>query len=58
MKNNVMAYRLGDIIRKQNNNIKKPDDIGTKPMPKWLQNKNAKDEIEWLFKETTKNELL
>jgi hypothetical protein len=36
--NKAMAYRLGDIIRKQNDNIKKPDDIGTKPIPKWMQN--------------------
>jgi hypothetical protein len=50
-----MAYRLGDIIRKQNNNIKKPDDIGTKPVPRWLQNKS--NEIERLFKEPA-NELL
>jgi hypothetical protein len=57
MKNKVMAYRLGDIIRKENTSIKKPGDIGTKPMPRWLQNRNVKEEIEQLFKET-KNELL
>jgi hypothetical protein len=51
MKVKVMAHRLGDIIRKENKDIKKPDDIGTKPVPKWLQNKN--NEIEQLFKEPT-----
>jgi hypothetical protein len=47
-----MAYRLGDIIRKDTNNIKKPDDIGTKPVPRWLQNKNVKDELKKIFEET------
>jgi hypothetical protein len=52
MKNKVMAYQLKDFIRKENKqNNKKPDDIGTKPVPKWLENKN--NEIEQLFKETT-----
>jgi hypothetical protein len=55
MKTKVMAYRLGDIIRKENNNIKQPDDIGTKPIPRWLKNKH--DKIEKLFKEPV-NELL
>jgi hypothetical protein len=43
MKNKVMSYRLGDIIRKEyeQSENKKPDDIGTKPVPKWLQDKET-----------------
>jgi hypothetical protein len=52
MKNRVMSYRLGDVIRKETEQYKKPNDIGTKPIPRWVQNKNVKDEIEQLF--TTK----
>jgi hypothetical protein len=52
MRTKIVAYRLGDIIRKDTNNIKKPDDIGTKPIPKWIQDKNAKDGIKILFKDT------
>jgi hypothetical protein len=56
MKNKIMAYQLGNVIRKEYEQYnKKPDDIGTKPVPKWLQNK--KNEIERLFKEPA-NELL
>jgi hypothetical protein len=51
MKTKVIAHRLGDIIRKENNNIKKPDDIGTKPIPNWTRNKNKKDEIKKSYSE-------
>jgi hypothetical protein len=55
MKSKVISYRLGDVLRKEyEKGNKKPNDIGTKPVPKWLQDKNVKDEIEKLF--TTKNE--
>jgi hypothetical protein len=46
MKNKVMAYQLGNVIRKEYKqwNNKKPGDIGTKPVPRWLKNKQDKTE--------------
>jgi hypothetical protein len=50
MRTKVMAYNLKDFIRKEKEpDYIKRDDIGTKPIPRWIQDKNAKNEIEKLF---------
>ena len=52
--NHVLSYRFGDFIRKEENKtVNKPDDIGTKPIPKWVLNNS---EFKELFKD--ENEIL
>jgi hypothetical protein len=50
MRRKIMSYNLGNVIRKEyEQHNEQPDDIGTKPVPRWLQNKNARNEIEQLL---------
>jgi len=41
MKQKIMANNIRHFIRKEKEQpVEKPDDIGTKPIPSWLQPKN------------------
>jgi hypothetical protein len=55
MKSKVISYRFGDIIRKgYEKGGGKPDDIGTKPAPRWLQ--DNQDAIKELFNDGGKKD--
>jgi hypothetical protein len=57
MRRKIMAYSLGNVIRKEYEQYnEQPNDIGTKPVPGWLQNRNVKDEIEQLFTEKRRDD--
>jgi hypothetical protein len=53
----VISYQLKDVIRKENEQYnEKPDDIGTKPIPRWLKNNEEKSRhlIKQLFIKDTR----
>jgi len=58
MKKKIMLYCINNFIRKDNNMIiEKSNDIGTKPIPKWIKTEDIKiTEIRKYFKKGVKYE--